>query len=200
MEEVSCFEYLGNIITGNGSADTDINNKLKKATRIYYSINRTILGKKEIDKRTKLRVYNAITLPTITYGCESWTLQRKHESPINAIEMKYLRKIAEVTKFDRIRSEDIRTSLEQEPITKKIENRQLSWFGHILRMDQNRLTKKVISAKPNYKKRRGRPKKTWIGRINEIGTNRGKTLEEMRRLAVSRQEWKKWLREPNPDA
>lgn len=38
------------------------------------------------------------TIPTIIYVSDSWTIQKKYETKINAIEMKHLKEIAGKTK------------------------------------------------------------------------------------------------------
>ena len=55
-----------------------------------------------------MRVFNAVIIPTLTYGCETWTLQKRHRSNIQALEMRYLRRVEGVTRADRVRNEDIR--------------------------------------------------------------------------------------------
>ncbi|CAH1958169.1 unnamed protein product [Acanthoscelides obtectus] len=42
--------------------------------------------------------------------------------------MKYLRRVKEVTKMDKIRNESIRTELETESILEHIEMKQLRWW------------------------------------------------------------------------
>jgi hypothetical protein len=43
--------------------------------------------KKEVNKKTKIAVYKAIYIPTLTYSCESWILLDTHRSKIQALEM-----------------------------------------------------------------------------------------------------------------
>jgi hypothetical protein len=40
---------LGVIITNDGKIAKEINSRIKKANQIYYEINNTVLGKKEVD-------------------------------------------------------------------------------------------------------------------------------------------------------
>jgi hypothetical protein len=77
----------------DGRTDKDINNRIKKANQIYYEINNTILGKKEVDPKTKIQIYRSVYIPTLTCGAESWPLTTKHESRIIATGMKFLRRI-----------------------------------------------------------------------------------------------------------
>ena len=46
-------------------------------------------------RRTKLRVYNAIVVPTMMYESETWVLNKQQESAVQATEMYVLRRIVE---------------------------------------------------------------------------------------------------------
>lgn len=195
LEVVTVYEYLGSVIANDGKLDLEIAKRKQKATNIYHALNKTILSKKEIDIQTKTKVYNTVALQSLLYASETWVPLKKHLQQINTIEMKYLRRIAGKTRHDRIRNTEIRQMTEQEPITTKLENRQLNWFGHITRMGQERLVRSVIESGRLGKRKRGRPRKTWIDRIKDIGTSRGKTLEELKIQARDRKRWKKWIKE-----
>ena len=41
-----------------------------------------MLERKELTKGIKLRVVNAMVLPTLTYGYEVWTLQTRHRGRV----------------------------------------------------------------------------------------------------------------------
>lgn len=54
-----------------------------------------------------------------------------------------VKKIAGKTKRDRLKDEELRQMVNQEAIPNKIERRQLGWFGHLIRMDSRRITKRI---------------------------------------------------------
>lgn len=194
LEEVTTFEYLGSIITNDGNIDVELANRAKKSNKLYYAL-RALLGKTEMNIETKLRIYNTIILPTLIYACENWTIQKKHIGKLDAMEMKHLRKIAGKTKWDGIRNNIIRETIKQEPIGNKVIKRQLNWYGHLTRMNTNKLVKKVWGAKSHRKRKRGRPRKTWLQQIIDVGKEKGKTMNELKTMTANRVKWKKWVNE-----
>ena len=141
VEQVTEYTYLGVKICNNGKIEQEINNRISKANNIYYQLNNTILGKKEINTKTKLQVYNSIYVPTLTYGSESWIINKRIESRITASEMKCLRKIQGVTKRDKLRNQNIRNQLQTKPVVENIIEKSLKWIGHVIRMKDERIPK-----------------------------------------------------------
>ena len=68
-----------------------------------------------------------VVLPTILYGCETWTLQKSHEGKLQALEMRYLRKVEGVTRVDRIRNEDVGQALRQAAVLDVVKAKQMVW-------------------------------------------------------------------------
>ena len=49
---------------------------------------------------------------------------------------------------------------------------RLRWFGHVVRMPNDRLPRFLVDWKPNYGKRsRGRPRKSWLSCVKEDAAN-----------------------------
>ena len=59
---------------------------------------------------------HAMVIPTLTYGCEAWTLQARHKGQIEAAQMRALRRNEGVSRMDRVRNVDIRGRLKQEGV------------------------------------------------------------------------------------
>ena len=148
-----------------------------------------------VENNTKVKIYNTVIQPILTYGCESWASQQKHLSKVNAVEMKVLRRISGKIRLDRERNEVIRTNLHQKPITEKVAEKQLKWYGHVRRMDETKKPKQYMEARPEGRRQRT----TYADVIEQLGRKRGKTMKEMEKLSLDRKEWKQLTRaHPTP--
>ncbi len=67
IEQVNTFRYLGNEMSYQG--EVDVGGKIAKFLRVTGLINRTLRNNK-VQKETRLKVYNTLAVPMITYGCE----------------------------------------------------------------------------------------------------------------------------------
>ncbi|KAJ8935859.1 hypothetical protein NQ318_015970 [Aromia moschata] len=153
VEQVSTMKYLGVHIESQGYQDQEINARIQSASNMFHSMKSSFIGKKEVSIKTKMSVYNSIYVPILIFGCESWVLNQKHKSMVQSMDMKYLRKVLGITRKDKIRNADIREQLQVQSVLSRIENRQLGWFGHLIRMNNDRPVKKVWEAKRQIKRR-----------------------------------------------
>ena len=94
------------------------------------------------------------------YGAETWATTKRQEKRIEVTEMMMLRWMCGVTRKDKIRNEHIRgTRVAQ--ASKKITERILIWYGHVMRRDGEHILRKVLRADTPGKRKIGRPKTRW---------------------------------------
>ncbi|XP_039301395.1 uncharacterized protein LOC120356521 [Nilaparvata lugens] len=65
------------------------------------------------------------------------------------------------TKRDRVRNDRIREELHIKAVETTIDERILSWYGHLLRMDENRKPRQYMEARAQGRRPIGRPRVTW---------------------------------------
>ena len=57
-------------------------------------------------------------------------------------------------------------------ILDEITRKQLIWYGHSERLDPTRLSNTMINCKPEGRKKRGRPRRTWKDGIHTAMSER----------------------------
>ena len=67
-----------------------------------------------------------------------------------------------VTRLDRIRNEVIRKNIKVTPVSRKMQEQRLRWYGHVQRRGNDYVGNKIAEMEMQGKRSRGRPKKKWI--------------------------------------
>ena len=86
----------------------------------------------------------------LTYASETWILTKRDRKQINIFERKVYRKILgpvhdnEKENWRILTNKDIYAMVKKPTITETIRLNRLRWFGHVQRMEENRIPKKVL--------------------------------------------------------
>ena len=96
--------------------------------------------------------------------------------------------------MDRVRNQEVRrrAGIEME-LASRADQRVLRWFGHVERMDDYRMTRRVLMAEVSRGRVRGKQRLGWMDGVkvsNSILSNRGMTVEAARLCAKDRKEWR----------
>jgi hypothetical protein len=79
--------------------------------------------------------------------------------------MDVLRRSARKSRIERIKIEHIKEIMrvkEKPDIIDIIERKRFQWYGHVKRMQEERLPKLIMGWIPGERTKRGRPRKTWM--------------------------------------
>ena len=155
IDKADDFIYLGSNVP---KVEDDVKRRTRLAAWSFGRLKNAIWSNQNIARSLKVRIYRALILPIATYGSESWTLRKADMLKLEAFEMRCLRSILGVRLLDKVKNVDIRHRLKiTKTISEEIGQRRLKWFGHVVRMPQQRLPLRAYNNDFTTRIPRGRP-------------------------------------------
>jgi hypothetical protein len=88
-------------------------------------------------------------------------------------------KSARKSRLEKIKNENIKEimGVKAKPdIIDIIEKKRLQWYGHVKRMTEETIPKLILEWVPAERRKRGRPRKTWMEGVHAAIT--GRNLEQ----------------------
>ena len=116
--------------------------------------------------KAKKCLYEGVIVPTALYRAEAWGMRSAERRKVNVLEMNCLRSLVGVSRMDRVRNGEVRrrAGIERE-LASKADQRVLRWFGHLERMDEYFMARRVLMAEVSGGRVRGRPR---LGRMDGV--------------------------------
>ena len=95
----------------------------------------------------KRRLYEGVAVPTALYEDEKWSMGVAEKKRLNVMEMRCQKSTSGITCMDRVRNEEVqrRTGVTRE-LADRAEQCVLRWFGHMERMEEERLVKRFLGS------------------------------------------------------
>src|SRR6218665_900689 len=111
-----------------------------------------------------MKLYYALRVQVLLYGSEFWCLRKEDERRLLVAEMSWLRRIIGRSSRENVRNEkNIREELgARETVVEKIKKSILLWYGHVKRMERERLPIADLHGHVEGKRRRWRKRKLWM--------------------------------------
>ena len=146
LKNVETFKYLGSCINSTANLDDEILSRILRASQAFGRLHTRVWMEWGISTRTRLDVYRAVVLPSLIYGCETWTCYRHHIKKLDLFHLRCLRKILRVSGKDRVPDQEILRWAKLSGIEAMLNLAQLRRSGHVSRMNADRLPKKLFYA------------------------------------------------------
>jgi hypothetical protein len=105
---------------------------------------------KDISRKLKLSLKNTIIDKTVTYASETWTLTKRGRKQLKVFERKVYERIlgpvydSEKQNWRVLTNKEIYANVKKPTIIETIRLNRLRWFGHVQRMEENRIPKRVL--------------------------------------------------------
>lgn len=158
IECVEHFPYLGSILSTHSTSSKEIENRLQAGHTAYGRLSTRVFKNKDLTTHTKVMVYNAIIVSTLLYACETWTLYSRDLKKLEQFHQKKLRAIMKIKWNDYASNTAVLERANVTSIEAMIMKHRLRWSGHVVRMEDTRLPKKILFSELNTGDRpRGRP-------------------------------------------
>ena len=68
--------YRGALFNGEDACEKEIENRIGAVPKVIFAMRSEVLERRELNKGTKWRVFNAMVVPMLLYGFEIWTVQK----------------------------------------------------------------------------------------------------------------------------
>ena len=110
---------------------------------------------------------------------------------MEAIEMNCLRNTCGLRRIDRVPNVEIRRMCGKNvSVSQRMDQGVLRWFGHVERMGNERLVKRVYDSEVRGVRRRGRPRKSWMNGVKETLERKGLNIQEAKVSVQDRSGWR----------
>ena len=157
LDQKDSFTYLGSLITSDGRSDKDIKCRIGLAKKTFMDM-KGVFCAKRTGLAIKKRLLKCYIWSVLTYGCESWTINKTMQKHLKAAEMWFYRRILRISWTERMTNEEVLRKMGTERLLLDI-NRERQWrfVSHLLREDSG-MERHVIVTELDGKSAKGRPR------------------------------------------
>ena len=188
----------------------DILRRKMLAIAAMNNMNNIWVRNKKVGIEKRLKLYNTLVKPVLTYNASTWGMTKTDSESIDAFHRQQLRKIWKITWKDKISNNKLYEMSKAKPLSYEIAKSRWRLFGHILRLKSDTPAQKSMSYyfenHENRKKYRGRPRETIITTLEKDIKNANildpvlmplnklneyKDIENLQYIAKDRNVWRK---------
>ena len=189
LREVESFKYLGSVVQNTGDLDEELTGRIQSGWNSWRKCS-GVLCDRRMPMKLKSKIQRQVVRPAMLYSSETWATKRKDEDRLDVTEMRMLRWQCGLTRKDKVRNEHVRGTLKVAPISTKVKENRLRWYGHIKRREAEHPIRKMMDMELPGRRRVGRPKLQWIHCIRREMDR----LELSEEDALDQRKWKNVLR------
>src|SRR5678815_4983448 len=194
LEQVSEFKYLGYVLDEKGTYDAECSREVVNGRMVAGAI-KSLVNVKGLSLECARALHEGMLLPVLLYSSETMVWNKKYRSKVQCVQMDNLRDMLGVKRINKMRNELIRELCGvKKGVHERINESMLRWFGHVERMNESRLVKRMYSGECVGNRPAGRPKRKWTESVNECLKEINVSLAEARIKVHDRREWRGFVR------
>ena len=130
------------------SVEKEIQRPILAGNRIYFAAI-SLFRSRLLSRATKIILYKTLIRPVVSYWAEAWTLTKKEEQALIIFERKIFRRIYDAKyengEWKSRRNRELEEMCKGENIVKWIKWQRISCLGHLERMEEDRMPKKIFT-------------------------------------------------------
>ena len=144
-----------------------------------------------MDTELKMRGFNCYVASIFLYNCEIWGLTQTQCDAIDAYHRRLLRTaVLNVRWPQKVTNVEVYEKTGAIPWSEVIQARQLSWFGHLIRLPDATPAKIALKNALEFAPRpAGRPPTTWLSHMKKLFLSMGMNWETAVEAATDRKLW-----------
>ena len=191
LSSVTRFTYLGSVLSSDATISDEVQSRLNKANTAYGRLRSRVFDNHSLRLSTKISVYRAVVLSSLLYGCETWTTYQRHLKDLEKFHQRKLRSIMKITWQDLVSNEEVLSRGNIPSIEALIVKSQLRWCGHLVRMPDTRLPKRVFySELKEGTRQRGGQRKRYKDNLKKYLRKSYITSDTWEEVALERNTWR----------
>ena len=191
LQVVDKFIYLRSTLSRALHIDDEVTARTAKANVAFGRLRTNVWERNGIRIYTKLKVYMTVVLPTLLYACETCTVYQRNAKKFNHFHINCLRKLLKIRWQNKVPDTEVLKKSKMQSVHTPLKLAQLRWTGHVTRMADERLPKKVFyeelqkgePSQGGQKKRYKDTHKAWLKDFNI-------TTESWEQAAQVRTKWR----------
>jgi hypothetical protein len=184
------------LISNDNGVEEEIQERILVGNRTYFATI-SLFRSQLLSRATKILLHKTLKRQVVSYGAEPWTMTKKDEKALLVFERKIFRRIYgpkyENGEWKSRTNRELEEMSKRENTVKWIKVQTISWLGHLERLEEDRMPKKIFTQELEGMRRRGRPRKGW-----KEGAERDLQALGVRRwreLVTDRKKWKDIVRQ-----
>ena len=187
FENVEAFKILGSFVSLQHGDLIEISVKLVEGRQRFASFQK-LWKSKQLSIPLKCKLYRALVLSVVLYSSETGTMNKSTQRKLESFHTSCLRRILCFSYLEMVTNEEVLARSRMSTLSAMIMIKRLKWFGHVLRMNDDRLAPRAFIWEPTEKYRYNKrapegQRKTWLDQLEEDCSRNNRSYITLRQKA-----------------